>query len=492
MEVIRSGTPKLNIEEPQDQADGKTSWLQTCKIPLRDETGKVVGVMGTYTDITERKIYQHLIEHQASYDELTGLPNRRQLQRLIHDHISANSVGYAGILFIDLDYFKTINDSLGHSIGDNILKQVAQRISKVVGSKGTVARLGGDEFSVFAEIDKHDQPDQQAHMKTIAEVVIDSLTQPFLVDCHKLYLGASVGISIIPPGISQTTDIFREADMAMYMAKEMGRNTLAFYDASMHQQAEKTHELKNHLHQALANNEFQLAYQPQFDAEGSIMGCEGLLRWINAELGFVSPVDFIPLAEQTGLIHQIGLWVIAEAIAVLEKLSKDINDDFKLAINISTIQFQNEHFVSEVAKLIASKPIAKKHLQLEITESLLLNNEKEALEKLHEFRLLGLTIAIDDFGTGYSSLAYLTRLPIDKLKIDRSFVSSLSNDERNATIVSTIIQMARSLQMEVIAEGVETEVERQFLVDHGCYQFQGYLFSKPVSEESLIEMLIEG
>lgn len=489
-EVINSGVAKLNIEEDQTQPDGSVSWLQTCKIPLHDDQGAVIGVLGTYTDITDRKSFQDTIEYQATHDELTSLPNRRYLQAAIEDFLVSERAGFSGLIFIDLDRFKIVNDSLGHAAGDKLLRLVSERIKQQIAGEDVAARLGGDEFSFLIVDAGADEETARSCLSEISSKIVDSLLRPFSVDEHVLYIGASVGCSIIQPSNKNSSDKLREADMAMYQAKDMGRNTFAFYSDVMMEKANRRHEVQNCLRQALKNNEFNLVYQPQYGTNGKLLGAEALLRWHSAQLGFVSPAEFIPEAEHTGLIYDIGKWVIHTAGQAYKTLSNTVEPSFIMAINVSAIQFQQDDFVSSAESLITQCGVSPASIQLEITESLLLGNESQALKKLDQLKQLGFSIAIDDFGTGYSSLSYLTRLPIDKLKIDQSFVRKISTDDRNARIVETIINMSKNLNLEVIAEGVETECEKQFLLERGCYQFQGYLFSKPV-ELSQFEQLVK-
>lgn len=488
-EVMATGRAKVNIEEKQTQADGGTFWLQTSKIPLFNDAGNVVGVLGTYTDITERKTYQQKIEFQANHDKLTGLANRRNLQSTLKRFMGQKRGHAAALLIIDLDHFKTINDSLGHKVGDKLLGDVAQRLREITPSTDAVYRIGGDEFAVLINLVLAPVEDITTHAKKFADKLIQALSLPFLISSHTHYLGASVGITLIPPEGVDTDKKFQQADIALYAAKNSGRNCHAIYDSKLGNEAEHKHTLQSHLRQALQRNELHLVYQPQYDFEGNVIGAEALIRWNNPVLGFVRPDQFIPIAEQTGMIHAIGDWIIESAMKLIEKLHQDLSEDFVLAINISPIQFQQDRFCDHIESQLNKYRAPNKHLQIEITESTLLNHEELAIQKLHRLKSLGISIAIDDFGTGYSSLAYLTRLPIDKLKIDQSFVRRITSDRRHACIVETIINMTQNLNMEVIAEGVETEREREFLAQQQCYQYQGYFFNKPLPESELVALL---
>ncbi len=488
-EVMATGRAKVNIEEKQTQADGGTFWLQTSKIPLFNDAGNIVGVLGTYTDITERKTYQQKIEFQANHDELTGLANRRNLQSTLKTFMGQKRDHAAALLIIDLDHFKTINDSLGHKVGDKLLGDVAQRLREITPDNDAVYRIGGDEFAVFINLVQTPVNNITAHAKKFADEIIQVLSLPFLISSHTHYLGASVGITLIPPEGVDTDKKFQQADIALYAAKNSGRNCHAIYDSKLGNEAEHKHTLQSHLRQALQRNELHLVYQPQYDFEGNVIGAEALIRWNNPVLGFVGPDQFIPIAEQTGMIHAIGDWIIESAMKLIENLHQDLSEDFVLAINISPIQFQQDRFCDHIESQLNKYRAPNKHLQIEITESTLLNHEELAIQKLHRLKSLGISIAIDDFGTGYSSLAYLTRLPIDKLKIDQSFVRRITSDRRHACIVETIINMTQNLNMEVIAEGVETEREREFLAQQQCYQYQGYFFNKPLPESELVALL---
>ncbi len=488
-EVINSGHPKLNIEELQTQPNGEEHWLQTNKMPLFDQHGKVLGVLGTYTDITERKAYEQKIEYQANHDQLTGLGNRHALHTTLNHFMQQPRQYSAALLIIDLDHFKTINDSLGQQVGDVLLKDVAQRLLDISTQDVLLFRIGGDEFALILNTQQAQIDDINSHSQDIATELLDALALPFLASTNTHYLGASIGITTIKPTATDTDQKFQQADIALYAAKNSGRNCYTIYDSSLGNRAEYKHTMQNHLRQALKRTEMHLVYQPQYDFDGNMIGAEALLRWSNPALGNVRPDHFIPLAEQTGMIHAIGSWVIKTALTLLDKIHQQLPEDFVLAVNISPVQFQQDQFCDDIEKQLLAHRTPNRHLQIEITESTLLNQEELAIQKLHRLKAAGLSIAIDDFGTGYSSLAYLTRLPIDKLKIDQSFVRRITSDRRHACIVETIINMTQNLNMEVIAEGVETERERDFLAKHNCNQYQGYLFNKPMLESEFIALL---
>ena len=486
-EVIRSGVSKLGIEESQTIGEN-TKWLRTNKVPLIDSTGELIGLLGTYDDITEQITYREKIEDQALIDSLTGLANRRKLQKTV----ASFEGDFAGLLFIDLDYFKIVNDSLGHSMGDSLLRLVAIRLDEVVSSKGgLVARLGGDEFSVFVPL--RDTASAQDTLKDMASSILDSFNESFFLEHHVLKLAASIGITIMSSADLDYSQAFREADIAMYRAKEEGRGGFQFYNDEMKQKAKRKHLLNLHLRQAIENNELSLVYQPQFDHKQVLIGVEALLRWNSQELGFVPPDEFISVTEETGLIHTIGTWVYETALndLVIWQAHLPNKDNFKLAINFSSRQFQNSNLSKEVVQAISERGLNPINIQVEITESMLMDQKSQAIQTMLRFQKTGISIAIDDFGTGYSSLSYLANLPIDKLKIDRSFVQDLHKRSTNNKLVGTLINMAKNLHMEVIAEGVELQEEQAALINLGCFQFQGYLYSKPISSIDLLEKYIK-
>ncbi len=496
LEVIQTGVSKLDYEELQNHPDGGTYWLQTCKIPLRDSAGNVMGVIGTYTDITERKAYQQEMEYQAYHDSLTGLPNRRQLTRELGDLMGKTRTGVSALFFVDLDYFKTVNDTLGHQLGDQILKQVAARICSVVGDKALVCRLGGDEFGILsgARVVDGDVQEmlEQCNATQIAKDLILSLMLPFKVEHHTVSLGASIGISLIASRDSDGHEKLRQADIAMFVAKEKGRNQFCFYTPELGERISGKHDLQIQLKQAIKNQELAVYFQPQLNANHEVIGAEALVRWFHPEVGYIPPNTFITIAEQTGQIYSIGQWVMAESFRMLKEWRKKLPEDspFILAMNVSPKQFEQQDFIANVQRMLVKFDLEPRWIQLEITESLLVVNAVEVEAKLNSLRRLGFTVAIDDFGTGFSSLSYLAKLPLDKLKIDKSFICDIKSDTKCATIVETIILMAEKLGLSVIAEGVETMAQRAFLLDHGCQEFQGYLYSPAIEHDAFEQLLL--
>ena len=488
-EVMQSGIAKLGIEESQSIPNGKHRWLRTNKVPFTDNFGNIIGLVGTYEDISAEVEYRQTIEHQALIDPLTNLNNRRSLQNKINCFDGA----FAGLMFVDLDYFKAVNDSLGHLVGDQLLQQVADFLHRLVPEDaGMVCRLGGDEFGVFYEL----QNEAEFHviMASVAAQIIDMLSKPFEIDGNLIGIGASVGITLMSErhGCDSTgyTEAFRKADMAMYAAKEKGRGCYEFYNDEMHAENERKNLIRKELIKGIHNDEFHLVFQPQYNLHNELIGAEALIRWSSEALGFVSPLEFIPIAEETGLIHSLGNWVFEAATSELAiwQAKESLNPNFKLAINVSSKQLRNASIANYLSALVEDKNLSPSSVQLEITESLLIDQRDKAVKTMLNLQRRGFSIAIDDFGTGYSSLSYIANLPIDKLKIDRSFVTSLDSNRTNKKLVDTIINMSRNLHMEVVAEGVESESEKATLIELGCKEFQGYLFSKPVRSELFLAL----
>lgn len=418
----------------------------------------------------------------AFYDPLTGLPNRRLLlDRINHAFASSKRSGQDGaLMFIDLDNFKDLNDTLGHDYGDMLLQETAKRLDTCTRENDTVARLGGDEFVVMLK-DLSSQPIEAAtQTKAVADKIFATLNQPYLLGTHNHHSTPSIGVALFKDHGNSSEELLKHADIAMYQAKEAGRNALVFFNEKMQDVIEARTSIEADLREALEKQQFQLYYQIQVDSSHRSFGAEALIRWIHPKRGLVSPADFIPLAEESGLILPIGQWVLEMACVRLKAWQQDsVTRDLVLAINISPMQFSQADFVAQVQMLVQRHAINPTRLKLEITESLLLKNVKNAITTMNELKEIGVRFALDDFGTGYSSLQYLKRLPIDQLKIDQSFVRDIATDTGDIAIVRAIIAMAHSLDLDVIAEGVETKEQRQFLLDSNCSSYQGYLFGKP-------------
>jgi diguanylate cyclase (GGDEF)-like protein len=445
--------------------------------------GIITNYVATFSDISERKEADKRIEQLAFYDPLTGLPNRRMLvDRLTQALAVSSRNGMEGaLLFLDLDHFKTINDTLGHHVGDLLLQQVGQRLSFCVREGDTVARLGGDEFVVMLEGLSADEVSSAEQTEAVGEKILNTLSRPYQLNGHEYHNTSSIG-AVLFSGHQQSVDaLLQQADIAMYQVKQSGRNNLRFFDPEMQHAISVRVELEAELRKALEKHQFRLFYQVQVDALNRPLGAEALIRWMHPERGLISPVQFIPLAEETDLILTIGAWVLNSACAQLKVWQQDEKTrDFMLAVNVSARQFCHSDFVDQVRKMVEYHEITPDRLKLELTESLLMDTIEVNISTMTALSDIGVQLSLDDFGTGYSSLQYLKRLPLDQLKIDQSFVRQLATDNSDKAIVGTIIAMAASLGLDVIAEGVETEEQRQLLENMGCNCFQGYLFGRPV------------
>lgn len=472
--------------------DGEYRWLIDHGVPRHDDDGVFLGYIGSCIDITQKKAATDEIERLAFFDPLTGLPNRRLLQdRLKLALASSNRSGRKGaLLFIDMDNFKTLNDTLGHDMGDLLLQQVAQRLEACLREGDTVARLGGDEFVVMLEDLSEQAIEAAAQTETIGNKILTILNQPYLLSTHNHHSTPSIGAILYNDHEQSVDELLKQADIAMYQAKASGRNALCFFDPQMQARITARVALEADLRLALVENQFKLFYQPQVYHNRRVIGAEVLIRWLHPVRNLVSPADFIPLAEETGLILPIGQWVLETACAQLKIWEHSVHTQhLQLAVNVSARQFHQEDFVQQVRQILSRSAINPDRLKLELTESLVHDDINDTILKMHTLREIGVHFSMDDFGTGYSSLSSLKKLPLDQLKIDQSFVRDLSSDPDDAVIVQTIIAMANNLGMEVIAEGVETEAQRSFLEQHGCPVYQGYLFSKPVPIEQF-ELLL--
>ena len=442
----------------------------------------------TARDITDRKDAEQRISYMASHDNLTNLPNRTLLQDRIEQTLVHNKRRdqLAAVLFIDLDKFKIINDTLGHDVGDGLLKEVASRLVSGVRNEDTVARQGGDEFIIMLCTINH-----PGDAGIIAQKLISSLTQPFYIHGKELHIGASIGIAIYPDDGDSMELLLKNSDIAMYHAKESGRGNYQYFLAKMNEQAAEKQALSSDLRHAVARNELFLVYQPVVEMiSGSITGMEVLLRWQHPVLGMVSPLKFIPLAEESGLILPIGEWVLRSACRQIQEWRTLGYEVPRLAINLSAKQFRQITLSDTIASILQETGVESRYLGLEITESMLVQNIDEVVNTLLKLSNMGLEISIDDFGTGYSSLSYLKHFPINKLKIDKSFVDDIATHPDDAAIVKAIIAMAHGLQMKVVTEGVETQAQHDFLRQHGCEQYQGYLFSKPLPAAEIAAKLV--
>jgi diguanylate cyclase (GGDEF)-like protein/PAS domain S-box-containing protein len=448
--------------------------------------GTVINYIAIFSDISERKSAENRIQQLAHYDVLTGLPNRllfndRLEQALISAQRNQTTIA---LLFLDLDRFKNINDTLGHDAGDQLLQMVAGRLMKCVREQDTVSRQGGDEFVALLP------GSDAAGAALVAQKMLELIIQPYSIMGHDLRISTSIGFALYPEQAIDADTLIKYADVAMYQAKEGGRNKYLQFNPNMNSHAYERLNLENNLRVALEKNQFQLNYQPQVNlADGRIIGCEALIRWHHPEMGMVSPANFIPLAEETGLIGPISDWVLKEALSQCQQWRNAGLPDISMAVNLSALQFRDGNLQEQVSRLLAEYAVPPQFLDLELTEGILMQGVERTLIALHELTALGVGISIDDFGTGYSSLSYLKRFPIHKIKIDQSFVRDITVDSSDASMVETIIVMAHSLKMGVIAEGVETKEQAAFLLQAGCEHAQGYLFGRPMPAEEFAEKL---
>ena len=444
----------------------------------------ITNYVATITDITQRKIAEEEINNLAFYDPLTKLPNRRLLHDRLHQALTTSALsGRKGsLLLIDLDNFKVINDTLGHDIGDQLLQQAAQRLLSCLREADTVARFGGDEFVVILENLSEQEEEAIVQAEITGNKIIDTLSQPYVFGFNEYYSTPSIGI-VLFSAQNETMDIlFKEADIAMYQAKKAGRNTLRFFDRKMQEGISKKAELESELRKAIEHQQFQLFYQIQVDENFKIYGAETLIRWLHPERGIILPSEFIPLAEETGLIQPIGRWVLETACAQLKAWSKNpLTQELILSINVSSLQFHQTDFIPQVTEFVHYYGINPKRLSLELTETILIENIETVIFTMNTLKSIGIQFSLDDFGTGYSSLQYIKRLPLDRIKIDKSFIHNIVLDNSDKMIVNAIISMAKNMAIEVIAEGVENEAQRLYLFQNGCTHYQGYYFGKPVN-----------
>ena len=458
------------------------SWFAVTAI--KDEQGQVTHYVETFTDVTDRKAAEEQIQNLAFFDPLTGLPNRR----LLMDRLALTMANHSrdkcngALLFVDLDNFKTLNDSYGHHIGDLLLQEVGRRLSTCMRKGDTVARLGGDEFVVMLEDLGQQQLEAITQAEAVGEKILAVLNHNFLLAGAVHHSTPSIGITLFGEITEGIEEPLKRADLAMYQAKSVGRNTLRFFDPHMQAVVTARAVLEMGLRQALLGNQFQLFYQPQFVGESQLTGVEALVRWLHPERGMVSPSEFIPLAEDTGLILPLGLWVLETACTQLALWAhQQTFAHLTIAVNVSPRQFQQSNFVDEVLAVLARTGARPQRLKLELTESMLVTNIEGVITKMAALKAVGVGFSLDDFGTGYSSLSYLKLLPLDQLKIDQGFVRDILTDSNDAAIAKMVIALGGSLGLAVIAEGVETEAQRLFLAQQGCHAYQGYLFSRPLA-----------
>jgi diguanylate cyclase (GGDEF)-like protein/PAS domain S-box-containing protein len=486
LNLNKEGRDYVEFETKLFKEKGQNIPCNVVVTPFVNTEGNLVGVLESIRDITKRKEYEEKINILAYHDYLTGLPNRLCFIKFLEQEISKamEAEGKFAVVFIDLDDFKSVNDSLGHSVGDKLLIEVAKRLSKVMRNIDRISRVGGDEFILYlADTENTDE------IKKVAERILHAVEQPFLINGHEILVSASLGISIFSADGTDAETLIKRADISMYRAKEQGKNSYAFYttelDKSLHNRLKSIKNLKN----AIKEDEFILYYQPQYHARTRELVClEALVRWRHPELGIIMPKDFIALAEETGLIVPLGKNILLAACRQLKEWQDKGIAPKRLAVNISPYQLKRHDFVEMLKDVFSETKISPEYLELEITESFAME-KSSYLNVLHELQALGVRIALDDFGTGYSSLSYLSSAPINIIKIDRSFVTQLANDN-NKTIISAIIAMACTLGMDVVAEGVETDGQFAFLRRTNCRYLQGYLFSEPLPAHKIQNLLL--
>jgi len=456
-------------------------WLTITAV--LNELDEVTHYVANFSDVTDRHLAQDKIQKLAFYDSLTKLPNRRllldRLEQAIRYSKRTNQCG--ALFFLDLDNFKTLNDAKGHLVGDMLLQEVAKRLQNAVREVDTIARLGGDEFVVLLENLGECKVNAVQQSEKLAFTILEAFNAPFDLQGESHHSSPSIGVEIVHPNNQETNEILAHADLAMYQAKKQGRNTVRFFNPEMQTKIDKMVELQSELRQALEEQSLELYYQPQVNQSGQIIGAEALIRWIHPEKGFISPAEFIPMAENSGLIIPLGDFVLQSGCEALVNWAKHpTTKDIKLSVNVSAKQFAEVHFVEKVKNVISETGVNPNYLKLELTESLVVQDVERTIDTMNELRDMGVRFSMDDFGTGHSSLSYLKRLPLSQLKIDQSFIRDLMTDSEDAAIVKTIIAMSNTLKLEVVAEGVETVEQKDFLKNNRCFIYQGYLFSRPI------------
>ena len=486
--IVSTGEALLNIEEYVLDPSGKKQWLSTSKVPLRNEENEIIGIVGICRNINERKRAEDQIRFMALHDVLTGLPNRSLLMdRLTQALLQAERSNVrATVMFVDLDNFKLVNDSLGHNAGDTLLKVMAERMVGCVRATDTVARLGGDEFVILLI----DQAASPAATPSILDKVRAAVAMPVPIEGRLFHVTCSIGVAQFPEDGADPETLLMNADVAMYQAKENGRNDFQFYTTEMNDAASERRLLQEGLREAIKRNEFEIVYQPQVDLRtGAVFAVEALARWNHPTLGMIQPTKFIPLAEESGLIVPLGDWVLREACRQNREWQDAGIAPISVCVNVSARQFREKGWVKRVVSTLRETGLDPKYLELELTESMLMHDVPGAIAAMRELGAIGVHFSIDDFGTGYSSLSALRSFPVARLKIDQSFVRNLAGDANDRKIARAVISLGRKLNMKVIAEGVETDEQLAFLQESECDEIQGYRFSRPVGSEAVAAIL---
>jgi len=493
-EVFQAFSEVYNTEEPSKGFDwqiirknGAEGYIEASLTLQKDSSGKTTGFKGMIRDITERKRTEQQINYMATHDTLTGLPNRLMFSQLLNQAIRSaqRHRKQLAVLFIDLDRFKVINDSLGHEAGDRLLKEMSRRFKRSLRAVDVVGRLGGDEFIILTE-----EVDELSQIANVAHKILTTTIQPMVLQGEECRVTASIGISIYPGDGTDEQTLIKNADIAMYFAKEEGKNNYQFYSKDIQSQSNKRFSIETNLRRALERNELSLEYQAKLDFKtGLITGVEALLRWENPSLGSITPTQFIPVAEETGMIVPIGRWVMKTACAQNVAWQRQGLPPVCMAVNLSLRQLMDDNLLEDIKTALMDSGMAPNLWELEITESMVMQNPTRLIALLTDIKKLGVRLAIDDFGTGYSSLAQIKNFPIDTLKVDRSFIRNLSQDSENQAITQAIITMGKNLCLTVVAEGVETQEQKDFLRDHVCDEIQGFHFSKPIAPDKFADLL---
>ena len=487
-QVMRSGQPMIDIEEYIIEGNGQRKYLLTSKVPLRNDRNEVIGLVGISRDVTARKRAEDEVHFLAHHDALTRLPNRALfMDRLGQAILSAErNDRWVAVAFVDLDNFKMINDGLGHAAGDELLKAVANRMVASVRSTDTVVRLGGDEFVLLLL----DQPANTAAISATLEKVRSAIGQPIELEGQTIQVTCSTGLATFPNDGIDPESLVKNADAAMYQAKALGRDNFQFYTAQMNTEVHERISLQIELRQGIARGQFQLAYQPQIDIQsGRVFAAEALVRWNHPVQGSLPPSRFIPIAEESGLIVPLGDWVLHAACRQNKAWQDAGMPPISVCVNVSPRQFKEKNWIQRVRHALEESGLEPQYLELELTESLIMQDAQQAIATMRELQAVGVHFSIDDFGTGYSSLSALKSFPVARLKIDRSFVRNLPHDENDRGIATAVISLGQKLNMRVIAEGVETDAQLEFLTANHCDEIQGFHFSRPVDPDALADLL---
>jgi len=478
LRVLRTGAPLIEKEEKETWKDGHETWALTTKVPLKNREGEVIGTMGIAHNITHRKETERRIQHMALHDALTGLPNRTLLEDRLRQAIALGQRvhKHVAVLLLDLDRFKNVNDCFGHTVGDRLLVLAAERLTACIRKCDTVARLGGDEFVIAVQM-----AERLEGIEFVARKVLDALSEPFRVEDRELQISASIGICQFPEDGKNAEDLLQFADVAMYEAKERGRGRFCFFSPALTEATRREQKLESDLVQACARDEFEIHYQPLVETKsGRITGMEALLRWRHPEQGLLSPNQFIPKLEELGLIVEVGRWVLKTACRQAVEWQQNGLPPVRVAVNVSSQQFYEGNIAEAVAKVLQETKLDPRFLELELTESQTLDDSDATINIMLALKRLGVSLSLDDFGTGWSSLSYLRRFPIDRIKIDRSFVKDLHSQPAAEEVVKTILTLSRNLGIVCIAEGVETREQQDYFSKHDCAEMQGFYFSRPI------------